>query len=75
MITDHQPLLIIFSPTKGLPATTAARLQRYAVFLLGYSYDIEYRNTKLHTNADALFRLVQQQSPNEEEDAEWICSI
>ena len=71
----HQPLLIIFSPTKGLPATTAARLQRYAVFLLGYSYDIEYRNTKLHTNADAISRLVQQQSPNEEEDAESICSI
>ena len=29
LITDHQPLLSIFSLTKGLPAPAAARLQRY----------------------------------------------
>ena len=51
LITDHQPLLSSFSPTEGLPVTAAARLQRYVVFLAGYSYDIKYRNTKLHTNA------------------------
>ena len=72
LITDHQPLVSIFSPSKGLPATAAARLQRYAVFLAGYSYDIEYRNTKLHTNADALSRLVQESLVNEEEDADPV---
>ena len=33
LITDHRPLLSIFSPTKGVNSTTAARLQRYALYL------------------------------------------
>ena len=36
---------------------TAARLQRYALFLAGYAYTIEYKNTKVHSNADGLSRL------------------
>ena len=57
LITDNQPLLAIFHPRKGIPATAAARLIRWAVTLSGYSYDIVYRNTLLHANADALSRL------------------
>ena len=54
LVTDHQPLLTIFGPKKGIPATTAARLQRYALFLQGHEYKIEYKNSKSHANADAL---------------------
>ena len=36
---------------------TAARLQRYALLLAGYQYDIVYRKTSDHGNADGLFRL------------------
>jgi hypothetical protein len=57
LVTDHQPLTSIFSPNKGIPVTTAARLQRYALFLSGFNYQIEYKNTKRHTNADSLSRL------------------
>ncbi|XP_062600131.1 uncharacterized protein K02A2.6-like [Saccostrea cucullata] len=57
LITDHKPLLSIFHPSKALPAMTAARLQRYAVFLSGHSYDIIYKSTHKHCNADALSRL------------------
>jgi alpha-L-fucosidase len=32
LVTDHQPLTSIFSPSRAIPATTAARLQRYALF-------------------------------------------
>ena len=35
----------------------AARLQRWALLLAGYQYDIYYRDTKSHGNADALSRL------------------
>ena len=57
LITDHKPLMTIFSPQKGISTTTAARLQRYALFLSGYSYDIKYKNTKEHGNCDSLSRL------------------
>ncbi|CAB3983983.1 Hypothetical predicted protein [Paramuricea clavata] len=33
---------------------TATRLQRYALFLAGFEYDIEYKNTKEQCNADDL---------------------
>ena len=44
--TDHKPLTIIFGKNKGIPPTTAGRLQRWALILMGYSYDIEYKSTK-----------------------------
>ena len=40
LVTNHQPLLAILGPKKGIPATTAARLQRYAIFLQGHDYEI-----------------------------------
>jgi len=46
-----------FSPSKPLPAYTALRMQHYAVFLQGYTFDIKYKNTKQHGNADCLSRL------------------
>ncbi|KAK3712034.1 hypothetical protein QZH41_000190 [Actinostola sp. cb2023] len=45
LITDHQPLTSIFHPEKGVPTMTAARLQRYALFLAGFEYEIEYKKT------------------------------
>ena len=54
LITDHKPLTTIFSPEKGISTTTAAWLQRYALFLAGYLYDIKYKNTKSHGNCDSL---------------------
>ncbi|XP_014361064.2 uncharacterized protein K02A2.6-like [Papilio machaon] len=40
--TDHKPLLSIFGPHKGIPEVSANRLQRYAMFLSAYNYNIEY---------------------------------
>ncbi|KAJ0171393.1 hypothetical protein K1T71_012943 [Dendrolimus kikuchii] len=53
--TDHKPLLSIFGPHKGIPEVTANRLQRYAIFLGAYNYNIEYINSK-HNTADYLSR-------------------
>lgn len=69
LVTDHQPLLSIFSPQKGIPAMTAARLQRYALFLSGHVYDIEYKQTTQHTNADGLSRLPLAKGHTERLDA------
>ncbi|CAF4893525.1 unnamed protein product [Rotaria sp. Silwood1] len=46
LLTDHKPLLTIFGPKKGIPTTSANRLQRWAVQLMGFAYDIKYCSTK-----------------------------
>jgi len=57
LVTDHQPLVSIFNPQRGIAVTTAARLQRYALYLAGFQYTIEFKGTKNHGNADGLSRL------------------
>ena len=57
LYTHHQPLTSIFHPPKSIPVVIAARPQRYVLFLAGYYYTIEYKNTKVHSNADGLSRL------------------
>lgn len=57
LVTDHQPLKFIFDPLKRIPVTANARLQRWALLLSGYSYEIRYRKGTLLANADALSRL------------------
>lgn len=58
LIIDHKSLLSIFGPKKGLPAMAASRLQRYAMILsIGYDYDICYKKSKHHNNADVLSRM------------------
>lgn len=57
LITDHKPLLAILGPKKGIPSLAAARLQRWAMLLSAYKYDIKYKSTENHGNADGLSRL------------------
>ncbi|KII71519.1 hypothetical protein RF11_04058 [Thelohanellus kitauei] len=57
LVTDHKPLLAIFSSSKSTPILVANRLARWANILNNYDYDIEYRNTKDHANVDVLIRL------------------
>lgn len=56
LITVHQPLTRILHPNKDLPPISALRLLHYANFMSGFDYDIMYRNTKRHANADFLSR-------------------
>ncbi|PIK49152.1 hypothetical protein BSL78_13986 [Apostichopus japonicus] len=58
--TDHKPLTYILGPKRGIPVLAASRLQRWAILLAGYEYDIKYRTTKQNANADCLSRLPQQ---------------
>ena len=57
LFTDHKPLTTIFGPKRGVPPLAAARLQRWSLFLSSYSYDIEFKSTSAHANADCLSRL------------------
>jgi hypothetical protein len=57
LVTDHEPLVHIFGSKKGLPSYAATRVHNWSVFLSQFQFDIVYRNTKKHGNADALSRL------------------
>ena len=60
LVTDHKPLTTIIGPKKGLPTLAAARLQRWPILLAAYQYDIEFRSTTEHCNADGFSRLPRQ---------------
>ncbi len=45
IVTDHKPLTAILGPKKGVPPLAAARLQRLAILLSAYSYEIEFKVT------------------------------
>ncbi|XP_055604252.1 uncharacterized protein LOC129752505 [Uranotaenia lowii] len=45
--TDHQPLLKVFGSRKGIPLHTANRLQRWALSMLGFDFNVEYRQVRL----------------------------
>ena len=74
LLTDHQPLTLLFGPRKGLPPIAVSRLQRWAIQLSAYQYDIKYRSSKQNANADAFSRLQGGTStedlPGEEEAKE-----
>lgn len=65
--TDHKPLLSIFGNKKGIPVYTASRLQRWAIILLAYSFNIQYINTDSFAYADFLSRLINQHTKYDDE--------
>uniref|UniRef100_A0A8C9TGR2 Gypsy retrotransposon integrase-like protein 1 n=1 Tax=Scleropages formosus TaxID=113540 RepID=A0A8C9TGR2_SCLFO len=57
LVTDHKPLLKILGPKTGIPMLAAARMQRWSLILSAYKYEIQYKRSEQHGNADALSRL------------------
>ena len=57
LLMDHKPLTSILGAKQGIPPLAAARMQRWALLLSAYSYDIQFKRTKSHANADGLSRL------------------
>ncbi|KAG7295117.1 hypothetical protein JYU34_022067 [Plutella xylostella] len=55
--SDHQALSYIFGKNKGIPVTAASRLQRYAVKLAAYDFNVEFVRSAQNCYADALSRL------------------
>ena len=57
LVTDHKPLLAILGPKKGVPTLAAVRMQRWALILAAYQYQLQFRSTDEHKNADMPSRL------------------
>ncbi|XP_068213881.1 uncharacterized protein [Palaemon carinicauda] len=75
LVTGHKPLLPILGPKASLPTLVAAQLQRWAITLAVYHYDIEYRPTSKMGNADALSRLSVAKAPEEYDDSILLISV
>ena len=48
LVTDHKPLTTLLGPKSERPTLAAARLQRWALLLAAYQYDMKYRSTEKH---------------------------
>ena len=57
LVTDHRPLCKIFGDKEGIPPLAAARMQRWALLLSAYRYNIEYISGKSNYSADCMSRL------------------
>lgn len=72
LVTDNKAIAQIFSPSKGLPLLSALRMQHYAVFLESFTYDIKYRPSEQHANADAFSRLPSASTHAAVEEVDFI---
>ena len=70
IFTDHKPLVGIFGSNKGEPPVVANRLQRYAIRLSLFDFDIKYRRGKDNQNADCLSRLPINEKPSQADEQE-----
>jgi len=72
--TDHRALEFIFGEHKPLPKHTSARIQRWAILMMGYDYNIslEYIRGEDIPHVDALNRL---NFAEEECDVEFDCDL
>ena len=57
LITDHKLLTNILGPHQAIPTLAAAHLQRWAITLSTYDYEIQFRPMEEHANADGLSHL------------------
>ena len=63
ILSDHKPLKHLFDYSRPIPAMASARIQRWALTLSAYQYDIEYKPGSAHANADLLSRLPLPDAP------------
>ncbi|XP_039511288.1 uncharacterized protein K02A2.6-like [Pimephales promelas] len=73
--TDHKPLLALFNEMKAVPQMASPRIQRWAVALRAYEYEMVYKPGKHHGNADALSRLPLYQPSVKKEQEERVLML
>ena len=56
LLVDNKPLSLILGPKRGIPVMAATRIQRWAIQLSAYQYDIQFRKSAENANADGLSR-------------------
>ena len=62
--TDHKPLVGLFGEKKGVSSQASPRVQRWALTLAAYEYEIQYKAGRMNGNVDALSRLPLPEMPD-----------
>ena len=63
LVTDHKPLLSLFDGSRAVSPQLSARIQRWALTLASYEYDLKYKTSSENANADAMSRLPLREIP------------
>ncbi|XP_014663228.1 PREDICTED: uncharacterized protein K02A2.6-like [Priapulus caudatus] len=75
LVTDHKPLVSILGPKSGIPTLAAARMQRSAIILSTYDYNIDYRKSVEHANADCMSRQPHEDSSVGCDSRVYACEV
>ncbi|XP_054283366.1 uncharacterized protein K02A2.6-like [Macrosteles quadrilineatus] len=75
LATDHRPLTFLLGHNKSIPTLAAARIQRWALTLAAYDYELVYRKGSDMCNADAMSRLPCNVDCNPDEVVAFFSSI
>ncbi|XP_054746090.1 uncharacterized protein K02A2.6-like [Anastrepha obliqua] len=67
LCTDHKPLIAIFGKNKGIPTYAANRLQRWALILMMYDFNIQYIKITEFGCVDMLSRLIANHTKQDED--------
>jgi len=68
LCSDHKPLLALFGEHNGIPRMASNRLQRWALFLSEFDYELKYVQGKNNCAADGLSRLPLEITNNENDN-------
>lgn len=68
LLTDHKPLLGLIGSNRSIPENASSRLQRWAIYMAGFSYTLNYRCNQQHLDCDALSRVPLEEELEESED-------
>ena len=69
LVTDNRALSLILNPERELPSLVTARMQRYALQLAAYAYEVELRKSESMGIADTLSRMPLPTENDEDEEA------
>ena len=65
LITDHKPLLALFSEHRAVPTQASSIIQRWTLIRASYEYSLAARSTTQHGNADAMSHLPLKVKPQD----------
>ena len=60
LVIDHKPLTTLLGPKSAIATLVAARFQLWVLLLSAHQYEIEYRPTSKHADANCFSRPPQQ---------------